>query len=212
MATVVLTLACVLGGQTLAAPKVQVIGLFKDRALVRIDGTQRLLKLGQTSPEGVRLIAADSRAATLEVEGRRIEFGLDRGMGGRYGEPENAETRIYRDARGMFSTVGSINGRTVNFLVDTGATQVAMSSLEARRLGVEYRVSGERGLVSTASGVAQAYRVKLDSVKVGGVELRNVDALVLAGDSPQEVLLGMSFLSRLEMENSGNMLLLRRKF
>lgn len=196
-----------------AVEHLHVIGLFKDRAVVRIDGRQRLLKVGQRSPEGVKLIRADSRVAVFEFDGKTVELGLDRGMGGQYRAPDpSSEVRIYRNPRGMFRTVGSINRLPVNFLVDTGASQVAMNAGEARRLGVDYRVEGNPAAVSTASGYARAYAVKLDSVKVGDIELTNVDALVIDGGHPTEVLLGMSFLERVEMTNTGQTLVLRKKY
>ena len=105
-----------------------------------------------------------------------------------------------------------INGLPVGFLVDTGASSVAMNAGEARRLGIDFRVDGDSTYVSTASGVARAYRVRLDRVKVGAIELRNVEALVVDGSSPTEVLLGMSFLQRLELMNQGDHLTLRRKY
>lgn len=197
----------------LAVERVQVVGLFADKVAVRIDGKQHVLRIGQMSPEGVKLIRADSRAALLEIDGEQVELQLDRSMGGQYRKPsKDQEVRIYRNPNGMFTTVGSINGLPVNFLVDTGASQVAMNSNQARRLGVDFRVDGDRGAVSTASGYARAFRVMLDSVKVGSIELRNVEALVLEGEHPTQVLLGMSFLGRLNMVNADRTLVLTEKY
>lgn len=201
------------GASGVAVERVQVVGLFKDRVVIMIDGQQRLLRIGQRSPEGVKLIRADSRKAVLEIDGRSVELVLDRGVGGQYRRPEaGPEARIYRNSGGMFMTVGTINGLPVNFLVDTGASQIAMNAREARRLGVDFRVDGERAAVSTASGYARAYAIKLASVKVGAIELQNVDALVIDGSHPTEVLLGMSFLSRLEIVNSNEVMVLKRKY
>ncbi|OQX44971.1 MAG: aspartyl protease, partial [Candidatus Sedimenticola endophacoides] len=111
-----------------------------------------------------------------------------------------------------YHTVGSINGRLSDMLVDTGASAVAMSEVEARRLGVGYRVTGEPIAVNTASGVSQGYAVTLDRVRVGEIELVNVPAIVIQGSSPQQVLLGMSFLGRVEMRHQGSVLLLREKY
>lgn len=195
-----------------AGPTVQVVGLFENHAVIRIDGHQRVLSVGQTSPEGVRLVAANSRAAVLEVGGRKITLGLSRTIGGHYTHAPEEEVRIYRTPPGMYRTVGSINGQPVDFLVDTGASQVAMNAAEADRLGLDFRVDGDPREVVTASGYARAFRVKLDSVKVGPIELHDVDAVVLDGDHPRQVLLGMSFLGRLEMENTGDALVLRQKY
>lgn len=208
-------LAMLLGASVngLAVERIHVVGLFKDKVVVRIDGQQRLLRVGQASPEGVKLISSDSRTAVLEIDGKAVEFTLDRGIGGSYQRPDDGpQVRIYRNPRGMFTTVGTINGTPVNFLVDTGATQVAMNATMARRLGVDFRVDGDPAAVSTASGYARGYRVKLNSVKVGSIELLNVDAMVLDIDHPMDVLLGMSFLGRLEMINSSETLVLKKKF
>ncbi|GAB4357114.1 MAG: TIGR02281 family clan AA aspartic protease [Gammaproteobacteria bacterium] len=202
-----------LAGSALAVERVRVMALFSGKAALNIDGTQRVLRAGQRSPEGVKLIRADSRSALLEIDGEVVELGLNRTIGGRYRElGSGEEVRIYRNPRGMFTTVGSINGLTVNFLVDTGASQVAMSSVQARRLGLDFRVEGDRGAVTTASGYARAFRVTLDSVKVGAIELRNVEAMVLEGEHPKDVLLGMSFLGRVTMTNSERALILKKKY
>jgi len=112
----------------------------------------------------------------------------------------------------MYTTVGSINGLTVTFLVDTGASQVALNANEARRLGIDFRVSGTPTAVDTASGVARAWAVTLDSVKVGSLEMRNVGAVVLEGSTPQHALLGMTYLGQLEIDNDGRLMTLRKKY
>lgn len=113
---------------------------------------------------------------------------------------------------GMYSTTGFINGHPVNFLVDTGATWIAMNANQARSLGINFRYIGKRGAVSTANGVATVYRVNLDKVRVGEIELNNVAAGVLEGNSPSQVLLGNSFLNRVEMQRQGQVMLLKQKF
>jgi aspartyl protease family protein len=197
-----------------ALKDIHVVALFKDRAMVEIDGKRHLLRNGQTSPEGVTLVSADSAGAVFEYRGEILERRLDgrARTPAKHGEVAGEEVRIYRDSQGMFKTVGSINGLPVNFLVDTGATSVAMNSTEARRLGIDFRVQGESTWVTTASNVAQAFSVTLERVKVGDIELRNVSAVVIDGPHPNEVLLGMSFLQRLDLHNQGDHLTLRKKF
>ena len=193
---------------------IHVVALFKDRVMVEIDGKRHLLRSGETSPEGVTLVSADSAGGVFRYRGETLERRLD----GRARAPANnsgaagEEVRIYRDNQGMFKTVGSINGLPVNFLVDTGATSVAMNAAEARRLGIDFRVEGESTWVATASDVAQAFSVTLQRVKVGGIELHNVGAVEIDGPRPSEVLLGMSFLQRLDLHNQGDYLTLRKKF
>jgi len=195
-----------------AAPDVRVVGLFSDRAVVLIDGRQHVLKAGQDGAEGVRLLAADSETALLEIDGREVEARLDGRITARKHTAEVQEVQVWRNSAGMYTTVGSINGLTVSFLVDTGASQVALNADEARRLGIDFRVSGTPIAVGTASGVAHGWAVTLATVKVGSLELRNVGAVVLEGNTPQHVLLGMTYLGRLEIDNDGRMMTLRKKY
>ena len=193
-----------------AAPQIVVQGLFRDRAVVTIDGKQRILRVGERTPEGVKLISADSQEALLEIDGQRKSYRLGEHVAGTYAAPASTEVRIWPDGRGMYATIGSINGLPVRFLIDTGATLIAMNEAQARRLGIDYRLNGERGHASTASGIVPTHKVKLKSVQVGDIRLRNVDALVIDGAFPEEVLLGMSFLGRLKIENHGTAMLLRQ--
>jgi len=209
-----LTLLLGLGATTVYALKdIHVVALFRDRAVVMIDGKRHILGTGETSPEGVRLISADSAGAVFEYRGERLERKLDGRVRAAVRQRDSGEdVLIFRDSMGMFSTVGSINGLPVSFLVDTGASTVAMNASQARRLGIDYHVDGELTLVGTASDVVQAYRVKLDVVKVGSIQLRNVVAVVIEGPRPVEALLGMTYLSRVKMINQGDRLILRRKY
>jgi len=196
----------------MAVERVRVVALFNDRAMVEVDGQRYLLRAGKRSPEGVLLVSSNTREAVLEVDGKRDSYQLGSHYGGSYVQRKILEVRIMRAANGAYMTAGMINGRGVNMMVDTGATSVAMSETEAKRLGIQYRLKGEKIGVSTASGSARAYAVKLQRVRVGEIELQNVSAVVVEGSSPREVLLGMSFLKRVEMDNQGNLLLLRSKF
>ncbi len=197
----------------MAVERLRVVALFSDKAMVEIDGKNRLLKKGKTSPEGVLLISADARGAVLEIDGKRESYELGRHVSASYSKPKVQEVQIWRNTQGSYTTVGTINGRTVNMLVDTGASSVAMSEVEARRLAIPYRLTGKVVRVSTASsGNVKGYRVVLDRVQVGDILLRNVQGTVIEGSSPREVLLGMTFLGQLQMENSGNMLLLKTRY
>jgi aspartyl protease family protein len=195
-----------------AVTKITVVGLFKDTAIVMIDGTRRLLRSGDTSPEGVTLISADSKEAVLEIEGAQKRYGLGGQIGGSYKRPDQVTVRIWPTPNRMYAVLGSINGYPVDFIVDTGATLVSMSGREAKRLGIDYRVVGTPGRSSTASGMANIYLVTLAKVKVGDIELRNVKGAVHDGDFPPSTLLGMSFLGRLNMHQDGQVLELKKKF
>lgn len=192
-----------------AIENVQVVALFKNSAMVKIDGKQRMLRVGATSPEGVTLISASSREAVLEIDGKRDTFVLGRQISASYVRSTDPVVRIVRGNYGMFRVTGSINGQMVDFMVDTGATNVSMSGDEATRLGIDYIRFGKEGYVSTASGIERSYSLNLAKVKVGEIALENVEATVTPGDFPDEVLLGNSFLSRLKMKNDGRTLELR---
>lgn len=193
------------------AQDVKVVGLFSNTAVVKIQGKQRLLKVGQISPEGVELLSADTRMATLLIEGEQYQMGLSRDLSGGYQERRTTSLQIDINEYGQYLTPGSINGRSVTFLVDTGATSVAMNSEMARILGIDF-VAGQRGQSSTAGGIVTAYRVMLDSVKVGDIEVRNVRAAVLEGVYPTYVLLGMTYLSQVEMKENAGLLTLTKKY
>ena len=196
------------------AQEIRVLALFPGKAMVSIDGERRLLSEGERSPEGVVLMSADPGAEVveLEIDGRRERLGLTTRVGGGFAARQASEARVWRNNSGAYTTVGSINGRMVDLLVDTGATAVALSEREARRLGLQYRLEGDRIGVQTASGAARGYSVVLDNIQVGDIRLRNVRAVVIEGDYPKQVLLGMSFLDRVHIENRGRVMLLRTKF
>ena len=194
------------------AVDIEVVGLFSGKAVVRIDnGSPRTLAVGQASPEGVRLLRADSNEAEFEVAGKRQVLGLGRGRFGGAGAAENPSVTLYADGRGHFVSDGTINGVAVRFLVDTGATTVAMNSRDAARIGIDYR-NAQRLVVSTANGVVEVRGVKLDRVQLGGITLTNVEAVVHNGDSPAIVLIGMSVLNRLEMKRDGGLMTLVQRY
>jgi len=196
-----------------AAEGIQVLGLFKDRAVVQVGDRQRVLRAGEVSPEGVKLVSASPREAVLEVAGERASYTLGSHISTRFAGAEERTTaiRLWPDPHGMYTTSGSINGQPVTFLVDTGATKVAMNAAQAKRLGIDYRIVGRPSLASTASGVVRTYEVQLRRVRIGEIELTNVEAGVVDGTHPREVLLGMSFLGRLDMTRNGQMLELRSR-
>lgn len=195
-----------------ATENIVVLGLFKDKAIVEIGGKRHVLSPDKAGPGNVKLLSASSKEAVIEVDGKRASYTLGTHIGSTFttASPQ-ASVRIWPDASGMYAVTGSINGFSVEFMVDTGATFVALNRVEAKRLGLDYRALGEEGRASTASGVAKAYFLSLRKVRVGEVELRDVKAAVLDGDSPTKCLLGMSFLGRLDMVRDGQVMELRKK-
>lgn len=205
-----LLVALVFSPLAFAVERIEVRGLFAGSALLVIDGRQQLLKEGRRSPEGVLLVSANSKFAVVEVDGQRRKLGVSRTISSGFSKPQKAVVRIQSGEGGHYITPGRINGRAVQFMVDTGATAVAMNLPTAKRLGINYRI-GREIVISTANGNAKAFLVMLDSVRVGDVEVRNVEATVSVGDSPAVILLGNSYLSRVEMNREGGVLVLQSR-
>lgn len=179
---------------------VVVLGLSNDRAMLEINGKARTLKPGQTSPEGVKLISADSESAVLEVEGQKNTYELSgRISTGTAPNSKPSRLQLYPDKRGMYVVTGSINNYPTDFIIDTGANMVALNSVKAKQIGIHYQ-EGLLGNAKTASGIVPSYKVTLDKVQVGGFIVRKVEAIVIEGTFPQEVLLGMSFLKNVDMQ------------
>lgn len=197
-----------LGG---AAQQVRVLALFPDKAMLDIDGKRRVLKAGDTSPEGVQLLSASPSEATVRWEGQERVLRPGGAVSATYAQAEKREVRIVRDNRGSYTAHGSINGQPVHFLVDTGASGVAMSAEKAKALGIPYRLVGTQTAIGTAGGVVSGYRVLLDRVKVGEIELQRVGGVIIEADTNDHVLLGMTFLGRLDIEQSTNVMVLRKK-
>ncbi|MDF3868760.1 TIGR02281 family clan AA aspartic protease [Pseudomonas denitrificans (nom. rej.)] len=197
----------------LAAPQVQVVGLFPGAAVLSIDGQRKLVKVGQTGPEGVQVISADSHKAVLRVGGVEQTYELSREYNtAGYATPAaHTEMSIARGTGGHYWVAGTINNQNAQFLVDTGATSIAMNEGQARRLGLDYRAGGTPMMASTASGTAKGWRVTLNSVKLGGVEVLGVEAVVLEGDFPTEILLGMSYLNRVGWREDQGMMYIQAK-
>ena len=205
-------LLLILSMNVFAVDKITINGLFNNKAIVTIDGKQRILNVGKPSPEGVLLISANSREAVIEIDGEQNTYTLGTHIGSSFKKPVAGKTvTIAPDRGGMYEVNGSINDFQVNFLVDTGATSISMNSKQARRIGIDYKMQGREGLSETASGLSKIYIVNLDTVMVGGIKIHDVKAAVHDGDFPRIILLGNTFLSRVKMIREGEMLLLEEK-
>jgi aspartyl protease family protein len=195
-----------------AAQEVSVLALFEGKALLVVDGGKpRTVRAGETYA-GVKLISANSEEAVVSVNGKRQRLRIGEGVYGTASAPSGHLTvTLAQDQSGHFITTGTINGASMNFLVDTGATMVSMGLEDARRAGVNY-LDGTLGQSQTANGVTPVYKVKLGSVKLGDITLNDVDGVVHENSSLPVVLLGMSFLGQLEMRREGKSLTLTKRY
>lgn len=164
------------------------------------------IEVGRTI-EGVRVLRVDATGAVISVDGTTKLFPLVSG-GSRGHATGTGSVTLAADPSGHFVTAGAINGKPVTFIVDTGATSVALSSAEATRIGVSYQ-NGTAMVGMTANGPVRGWRVMLTSVRIGDVTVSNVEGVVLDAKLGP-VLLGMSFLERFDMIRQGSTLVLRR--
>lgn len=203
-------LSLVLGSSIAADTGVKVIALFANQALLQVGDKQKIVKKGETF-EGVLLQSASGRGAVVVIDGKPVKLGLNQSIAGNFKKRERGSLKIYPDSVGMYFVDGSINGQKTRFLVDTGATFVTLSGKKANQLNIDFR-KGVPNTVQTAAAMVQAWVVKLDSVSVGGIRVRNVDATVIAGAQPSDVLLGNSFLEHTQMQKAGAVLELKKRF
>lgn len=190
---------------------VVVVGLFKNQAVVKINHEQRLLKIGKTSPEGVTLVSANSKKAVIEIEGVKRTYRLGEHISSSFSSTTaQVEVNLW-PTNGMYHTTGVVNGYTVDFVVDTGASAIALNAETAQRVGLDYLEAKKIG-IKTASGTEIGYEVNLESVQIGDITLNDVKAMVLDGEEPERALLGMTFLNQLEIIQTGEKMNLKKKY
>jgi aspartyl protease family protein len=207
-----LGMAMVLAAGTASAQTMAMTGSMGGRALLVINGKTVTAAAGATV-QGVRIVSVQSDQTVVEVNGDRQTLRLGAAqvdLGGASGSGGGTQIVLTAGSGGHFQTLGTINGRTVTFLVDTGATGVSMSAADATRIGLNY-TQGQPINLQTANGTIRGWRVNLNSVRVGDVEVFNVDGVVAERDMPM-VLLGNSFLSRFQMRRENDRMTLERRF
>ena len=203
----VLLLAC----GAASAQQVALIGVIGNKAaILAIDGGDpKTVKAGQTW-RSIKVVSVGHDHATVEIEGQSRVLSLGQHYRGAPPATTRQSVTIGADPRGHFFTDVTINDQSVRSVVDTGASVVVLSVADADRMGLDWR-NGERGTMQTANGSTSAYRVKLATVKVGSIELHEIDGVVVQ-QGPGVALLGMSFLNRLEMKRDGDTMTLTRRF
>jgi aspartyl protease family protein len=195
-----------------AASSVMLTGTIGSRAILIVNGAPpKTVAVGETF-QGVKLVSLQAEQAVVELEGKRVNLRMDTpvSIGGGGGTGGGSRIVLPADSRGHFMTQGAINGRPVTFMLDTGATSIALSADDAQRIGLDYS-KGQRIQISTANGMSSGYRLRLRSVRVGDVEVYDIDAIV----SPQPmpfVLLGNSFITRFSMRRDADQMVLEKRY
>lgn len=199
---------------TASAASVTLTGMLGNRALLIVDGGAPKSVAPGDSHQGVKVISTRGDEAVVDVGGQRLTLRVGDAPAS-VGVRANADgggnkVVLTANAGGHFMAQGSINNRPVQFMVDTGATQVAMGAAEAERLGIAY-TNGLPVRLGTANGQVQGYRLRLDSVRLGDVSVFGVDAVVTPQPMPY-VLLGNSFLNRFQMRRDADQMTLERRY
>jgi len=194
------------------ATDVALVGLYSGKALVVIDGGRpHSIAVGVKTPEGVKLLSVGDGSADFEIDGHRRHLIIGQQAVSTGNDSSSPETvTLTANASGHFLTIGTVNGAPTRFLVDTGATTVALSATDAARANVDYR-SGQPGYMMTANGPVRVWHVVLNSVRVGQIIINQVNATVQENNLPF-ALLGMSFLNRMEMKRDGSTMTLKKRY
>ncbi|OMG51904.1 aspartyl protease [Azonexus hydrophilus] len=194
----------------LGAQEVGLAGIIGSKALLMINGAPpRSVPQGSTV-DGVKVVAVQGDQVIIEIGGRKRPLRVGQHAVGVIPEGGADKLVLNADGQGHFFTTGVINGVSVRFLVDTGASMISLGASDARRMGLDFN-RGQKGMSQTANGQVVVSKIQLDNVRVGGVTLHQVDAVIHQTDMPI-ALLGMSFLNRMEMQRDGNTMTLKKRF
>jgi aspartyl protease family protein len=205
----VLTILCCAAAH--AEADVSVMGVMSNRALLSVDGAPpRMYAVGAALPDGSRLVAVTGNDATIEQDGRRYTASLGQPSARVAAPGAGRKLTLAPDGLGHYSLTGEINGAQARMMIDTGASLVALPAAAAERMGIDYR-KGRRVYVNTANGQATAWRVRIDRLRIGDMELNQLDAVVHESGL-SIILLGNSFLNRFNMQRDGDQMTLERRY
>ena len=206
-------MAMLLTGSLVQAQSVALAGMLGSKALLVINGSSAKTVAAGETHDGVKVISTNGDLAVIEQGGKRSTLRVGEApvhMSASKSGGKGDKIVLTVGSGGHFMTAGQINGRAVQFMVDTGATSIAMGAQDAERAGINYK-AGQPVTMSTANGNTQGYRVKLDSVRVGEVEVFGVDAVVTPQAMPF-MLLGNSFLTRFAMTRENDQMTLVKRY
>uniref|UniRef100_Q47BM5 TIGR02281 family clan AA aspartic protease n=1 Tax=Dechloromonas aromatica (strain RCB) TaxID=159087 RepID=Q47BM5_DECAR len=207
--TLLVLLVC-LPPASVMAQDVGLAGIMGSKAMLMINGGEpQAVPVGQTV-DGVKVVSIQGDQATIEVGGKKRPLRVGQHAIGAGNGDGSDKIIMTADVQGHFFTTGNINGTSVRFLVDTGASMISLGATDARRIGLDFN-RGQKALTNTANGQVVVSKVQLDTVRIAGVTLHNVDALIHQNEMPI-ALLGMSFLNRMEMQRDGSTMTLKKRF
>lgn len=207
-----LSLTLLLATQWAQAQTVGLAGMMGGRALLIVDGAPPKAVAVGDSYKAVKVVSTEGDVAVLEIAGKRRSLRVGdapASVGASAGDAGGNRVVLSAGSGGHFFTQGQINGKSVQMVVDTGASVVSLSADDAQRMGLNYK-NGQLVQMSTANGVIPAWRLRLASVKVGDVMVYDVDSVVSSGSMPF-VLLGNSFLSRFQMTRNNDQMVLEKR-
>jgi aspartyl protease family protein len=194
------------------AQSVVLTGILGSKALLLVDGkAPRGVAPGETY-SGVKVLSVAGDTVVVDVAGQRVtlKMGDSPTQVGARAPAGGNRIVLTADSRGHFVTAGRINNQAMQFMVDTGASVIAMSAAEAERMGIDYRKGQPVGM-NTANGAVQGYRVRLATVRIGEVQLTELEAVVTPA-SMTYVLLGNNFLTQFQMTRINDQMVLERRY
>ncbi|MFZ2267172.1 MAG: retropepsin-like aspartic protease [Azonexus sp.] len=194
-----------------AAQEVGLAGIMGSKVMLMVNGGEpQAVAIGQ-SLGGVKVLSIQGDQAIVEIGGKKRPLRVGQhAIGAAASGDGSGKIIMSADAKGHFHVLGTVNGASVRFMVDTGATMIALGASDARRMGLDFD-KGQKGMAQTANGTALVSKFVLETVTIGDVTMHYVDAVVMPTEMP-EALLGMSFLNRMEMQRDGSTMTLKKRF
>ena len=214
MKALLLAVLALAAGCAFAQQSVGLQGTIGSKAILIVEGSEPKLVSPGESFRGVKVLSTAGDTAVLEIAGQRITMRVGdspASVGARTPAPGSGNKIVLNGGtNGHFLAAGQINNQAVHFMVDTGASTIAMSETEARRLNINF-ANAPTSTGRTANGTVTAHTVSLSSVRIGDVEVRSVEASILPADMPF-ILLGNSFLSRFSIRKDADQMVLERRY
>ena len=193
-----------------AAQEVGLAGIMGSKAMLMVNGGEpQAVAIGQ-SLDGVKLLYVQGDQVVVEVGGKKRPLRVGQHAIGVSNGDGSGKIIMTADGQGHFYTTGTINGTSVRFMVDTGATMISLGATDAKRIGLGFN-RGQKVMSQTANGQTVVSKLQLDTVRLGDITLHGVDAVIHQNEMPI-ALLGMSFLNRMEMQRDGSTMTLKKRF